>query len=507
MPIGQGYVASVAAMDGHHIQVLDLNAERLKPVDDTGSAFSTWVQERVLNTLASHRPDVIGIGGIITQYSRIKQIVEICKKADASIPIIMGGGIASSMPEFMLRRLQLDVVVQEEGEVTISELLQRMEIGAPLDGLKGVVFRKHNGRGDSQVVNNGLRPSINGLTLGLDSLPWPLRAPWPIDDVYKINPVGHLNWETKWKDGVSVDSGQFSAAMIASRGCPYAVNACDYCYAAYLGADYRLRSPSEVADEMEYLHNRYGLAYIHFIDDLMLTDYRWNLEFCDELERRRRETGFEVTWGGTCRTNIVASEVLRAKREGRPNFLERAHDVGMRQVGYGIESASQTILTSIDKSGQTPERIEVAVKETQRIFGYADCSFIIGSPGETKDTVSETVEFCKKIGLNPEVFFFTTAYPATKFWDLAMEKGLIAKAVTGKAGPANEDIVEEYFLRLGEQGESVRTNFSDLPDQEIVELSWWAIEQLGAQNTVRHPHTGDVETRKPAVRSATQADL
>jgi len=304
-----------------------------------------------------------------------------------------------------------------------------------------------------------------------------------------------------------VETGQYSESMIASRGCPYAVSACDYCYAAYLGADYRLRSPGEVADEMEFLQSRYGLTYIHFIDDLMMTDYRWNLEFCEELKRRRQQTGFEVTWGGTCRTNIVAAEVLRAKREGRPNFLELAYDVGMRQVGYGVESASQTILTSIDKSGQTPETIEIAVKETQRVFGYADCSFMIGSPGESKQTVQETVEFCKKVGLNPEVFFFTTAYPATKFWKLALEKGLITKAVTGKSGPADDDIIEEYFLRLGEQGDAIRTNFSDLPDQEIVDLSWWAIEELGAQNTVRHPHTGELQQRKPVARGASQADL
>ncbi|MCH8898678.1 MAG: radical SAM protein, partial [Chloroflexi bacterium] len=293
--------------------------------------------------------------------------------------------------------------------------------------------------------------------------PWPLRSLWPIDDLYKRNPVGHLNWQTKWLDGVSVDSDQYSVSMIASRGCPYAVSACDYCYAAYLGSAYRLRGPRDVVDEMEYLQHRYGLAYIHFLDDLMLTDFRWNLEFCEELRRRRESNGFEITWGGTCRTNIVAAEVVRAKREGRPNFLEQAHDVGMRQVGYGIESASPIILASIDKSGQTPERIEIAVKETQRIFGYADCSFMIGSPGESRETVRETVEVCKKIGLNPEVFFFTTAYPATKFWDLALEQGLITKAVTGEKGPADEDMIEQYFLRLGEQGDAIRTNLAIFP--------------------------------------------
>ena len=507
MPIGQGYIGAVAVMDGHVVDVLDLNAERRRPVEEAEDKFSKWVEKKVVERLEKEKPDVIGIGGIITQYSRIRQITQICKQVHPDVPIVLGGGSASSMPKFMVQRLPIDVAIQEEGEVTFSELLCRIEMGASLEGLKGAAYRQEIRPGDWEVRDNGLRPSVQNQHRGLDWLPWPLRSGWPIDEVYKLNPVGHLNWQSKWRDGAPIAANQYSVSMIASRGCPYAGNACDYCYAAYLGKLYRLRSPREVVDEMEYVKQRYGVVYIHFLDDLMMTDYRWALAFCRELRERRQQTGFEVTWGGTCRANIVADEVLRARREGRPNFLEQAYEVGMRQAGYGIESASPKILKAIDKSGQTPEKIEITIKETQRVLGYADCSFMIASPGETRETVKETVEFCKKVGLKPEVFFFTTAYPATKFWDLALEMGLIRKAVTGEKGPADEDIVEQYFLKLGEQGEAVRTNFSDLPDEEIIELSWWAVTELGAQNTVRHPHTGEEQERKPTVRAATIADL
>jgi radical SAM superfamily enzyme YgiQ (UPF0313 family) len=404
--------------------------------------------------------------------------------------------------------MPIDIVVQEEGEITFSEVLHRLEMGASMANVLGVAYKHYLTSDTWEVRNNGLRASLKSRQLGLDAIPWPLRNAWPEEEIYKHNPVGHLNWKTKWTDGATVAPGQYSASMIASRGCPYAVRACDYCYAAYLGKEYRLRSPKEVVDEMEYLKNKFGLAYIHFLDDLMMTDYRWALEFCSELCARRQATGFEVMWGGTCRTNIVADDVLRAHREGRPHMLEQAYEVGMRQAGYGIESASPTILKNIDKSGQTIEKMAIAITETQRVLGYADCSFMIGSPGETEQAVQETVDFCRQVGLKPEVFFFTTAYPATSFWQLALDKGLICKAVTGAKGPANDDIIEEYFIRLGEQGETVRTNFSDLPDEKIVDLSWWAINELGAQNTVRHPHTGEEEPKKrPAVRGATQADL
>ena len=507
MPIGHGYVASVAVMDGHTVDVLDLNADRRQPIKSEPSIFSRWVEQRVVEKLAEQKPDVIGLGGIITQYNRIKQIAQICKKVYSDVPVILGGGIASSIPEFMVARLPIDIAVQEEGDVTISEVLHCLEAGAPLEGIKGIAFRHEVRSGEWTVRNNGLRPSVQAREKGLDHLPWPLRKAWPLDEVYKLNPVGHLNWKTKWLDGRANEPNQYSESMIASRGCPYAVRACDYCYAAYLGQQYRLRSPRDIVDEMEFLKARYGLTYIHFLDDLMMTDYRWGLEFCKELRERREKTGFEITWGGTCRTNIIADDVLRAKREGRPNILDQAYDVGMRQAGYGVESASPLILKTIDKSGQTVEKMEIAVKETQRVLGYADCSFMIGSPGETRETVRETVEFCKRVGLKPEVFFFTTAYPATSFWRLALDRGLIRKAVTGAVGPANDDIIEEYLIRLGEQGEEIRTNFSDLPDEEVVELSWWAITELGAQNAVRHPHTGEVQEIKRAVRGATRADL
>jgi len=493
LPIGHAYIGAVAAMDGHHVDVLDLNAERLTPATDS---LAGWAGSRVATTLLSDPPDVIGLGGIITQYAWIRRIARLCKDLLPEAPIILGGGVASSMPEFMARRLPVDIVVQEEGEVTVSEVLHRLEVGASMEGLRGIAYR------DGETVrNNGLRTSVAAREHGLDALPWPLRSHWPEDDVYKQNPVGHLNWQTKWINGAPVASGQYSVSMIASRGCPYASRACDYCYAAYLGNIYRLRSPREVVDEMEYLTRRYQAAYIHFLDDLLMTDYRWALEFFTALRERRRRTRFEVLWGGTCRTNIIADDILRARREGRPNLLELGYEVGMRQAGYGVESASPKILKAIDKSGQTVEKMELAIRETQRVLGYADCSFMIASPGETPETVRETVEFCKRVGLAPEVLFFTTAYPGTTFWRLALDRGLIRKAVTGETGAADDDIIEEYFLRLGEQGEEIRTNFSDLPDREIIDLSWWAINELGGQNTRRHPHTGD------AVRGAARADL
>src|SRR6185437_13403656 len=140
----------------------------------------------------------------------------------------------------------------------------------------------------------------------------------------------HLNWKNKWKDGGAAEQGKFSAEMIGSRGCPYAVTACDYCYASYLGAAYRLRSPKDVVDEMESLVKDYDVSYVHFLDDLLMTDRRWVREFFADLKQRKQQSGFEVEFGGTCRTNIVANDILRSRTEGVPNILELGYEVGWR---------------------------------------------------------------------------------------------------------------------------------------------------------------------------------
>ena len=495
-PLGQEYVASAAWMDGHDVRVLDLNAERGRPIE-YDERFLRWMDRRVEWALDYHEPDVVGVSGIISQYSAIRRVARLVRMARPQAIIVLGGGIASCLPKFMAERLPVDVVVQEEGEVTISEVLERIELKAGFAGVKGTVYKAADGR----IVDNSPRPSVKAGVEGLDHLPWPLRALWPEDEVYKRNPVGHLNLTSKWVAGERADDTPFSMSMIASRGCPYSSHSCLYCYSAYLGSVYRLRSPTEVVDEMQWLVSRYSARYIHFLDDLLLTDYRWALALADEILRRK----LDVEWGGTCRTNIVADDVLRARREGRPSFLEKCHEAGLRHIGYGVESASPTILKTIDKSGQSLPKLELAIIETQRILGYADTSWMVGSPGETKETIQESVDFCKRVGLQPEVFFFVTAYPATAFWALALNRGLIRKAVTGEVGPADDDIIEQYFLRLGEQGDMVRTNFSEtLSDEEVEQLAREAVRELNPMGSrICEPHSGDMR----GVVGATRADI
>lgn len=499
LPIGQGYVAAGAIMDGHRLTRLDLNADRRVPISTLDPGYDTWLFARLDEALAGE-PDVIGIGGIITQYAQIKKICAYCKDKLPDVPIVLGGGVASAMPDFMLKHLPVDYVSQHEGELTFSEILHRIEMGASMQGVAGVTYYETDSRGEkTEIRRNPPRRTMTAEQLG--HMPWPLRHLWDIENTYRVNPVGHLNQGRKWNQGAPESGGKFSAEMIASRGCPYT---CEYCFSDYLGTAYRSRPPADVVREMEYLHYEYGVEYIEVLDDLMLTSYKWALEFYAELHK----SGLPkrgVEWGGTCRTNILANDIVRAAREGRGNMLELGHDAGLRRVAYGVETGSPTILKVIDKSGQTPATIKTAVQETVRVLGYASCSFMFGSPGETAETIRETVDLCIDMDYRPEVFFFTTAYPGTVFWQLALDKGLIRKSVDGIVGPADDSIIERYLMGLGEQGDAVRTNFSDLPDDVLLELTNQAAQDLNSHNSHRHPYQDGAPNS--IVRDATHATI
>jgi radical SAM superfamily enzyme YgiQ (UPF0313 family) len=116
---------------------------------------------------------------------------------------------------------------------------------------------------------------------------------------------------------------------------------------------------------------------------------------------------------------------------------------------------------------------EAALKLTEEYFGENLCSLIIGLPGETRETIEETIAFCKRTNITPEAVFFATAYPGTELYDIAMSRGMIPDE-------------EEYILKLYEQGERMLLNFTEFSDDELVELKKYMVEKVGAKNVDTH---------------------
>ncbi len=433
-PSGLGYIVSVLVHEGHIVEVLDINAHRWNKIE---------VEERIKNA----KFDVAGIGGIVTTYKYVKWLVEVLKKHHPQKKIVVGGSVGTSISEIMLNNNPVDIVCLGEGEETARELFTALD-GGDLSKVKGIMYKDDSGK----IFKNDTRLPIKNL----DSIHLPAWDYFPMD-IYLKNPVGAPN-RNKWIDGSSESSDLLSMNLFATRGCPYK---CIYCYHDFMGHGYRQRSPENVLKEIEILYEKYKVPYFHFIDDEFAMNKGFVYDFCKLVRSFQDKIGRKITWGCTGRVNLMTEDLVITMA-----------DAGCVLISYGIESGSQKILDLVNKQ-VTVEQAKQAIRLTKKHLGWADCSFMIGYPGETKNTIQETVDFCKDLDLVPEVIFFLTPYPGTELYRMALEQGKIK----------NE---EEYILGLGEQGEQVRVNFTDFSDKELYEIQSNMINELKAWNKIKH---------------------
>ena len=430
VPLGLGYIAAVLRQEHHEVEVMDVNAFR-------------WTQDEVEDKIRDAKFDAVGIGGIVTVYSYVKWIISVVKRYHPQTKVVVGGSVASSVPRTLLERTPTDIAVVGEGEETAKELFQALADSEPdLSGISGIWFKDGNAR----IHRTPARSPIKNL----DTIPMPAWDLFPMD-VYLKNPVGAPN-RNKWVNGNPSDDA-LSMNLSATRGCPYR---CVYCYHDFMGQGYRTRSPQNVFSEMETLCHRYGVRYFHFVDDEFVMNEDFVYGFCKMV----REASLGITWGCSGRANLMTEDLV-ATMAGSGCIL----------IGYGIESGSQKML-DIMRKNVTVEQAKEAVKLTKKYLGWADCSFMIGIPGETEQTIQETIDFCKELDLAPEVVFFATPYPGTELYEIAKVQGRIGDE-------------EAYILRLGEQGEQIVVNLTDFTDEELLAIKERMVVELDAWNKTR----------------------
>ncbi len=431
-PSGLGYLAATLTRAGHDVEIFDINVHR--PTDAEFDA-----------RIAASDYDLCGIGGLITIYATIKRLATRIKTIHPGRPLIIGGSCATSAPHVTLTNTPADYLCIGEGEITLVELAGALASGGPIDTIPGIWRRDSSG--------NPVANPPRGYIKNIDTIPFPK---WDLfdSDIYAINPIGAVN-VNKWIDGSSSDENiRRSFNIISSRGCPYK---CTYCYHDFMGASYRFRSAENIFEEFVLLKEKYNVEYIHFNDDCFIVNRENVLRFCDILIREN----IGVEWGCAGRVNLMSEPLI-----------ERMKEAGCVMLCYGIESGSPEVLRRCRKSVNV-EQAKTAIRMTQKIMGWADCSFIVGLPGENRDTLRETVDFCKELGLAPEVFFFATPYPGTELYTIARDMGAIPDE-------------EAYILTLGEQGEKVRINFTDFSDDELNEIKINLVRELKAWNTITH---------------------
>jgi radical SAM superfamily enzyme YgiQ (UPF0313 family) len=363
-PIGLAYLASMLRENGYKVRIVDNVVEKLS-----------------LDELVRKIKDSVVVG-ITTTTPTFNTALKYAKKIKSTLEnvfVILGGIHVSFMPYSALKHEFVDAVCIGEGEYTLLEAVERLDRGKSLEGVRGLMYKE-----DGRIIDNGRRDFIKNL----DELPFPAYDLLPLEK-YSIlgQKLEHF-------------------PLMSSRGCPFG---CRYCASSrFMGRMFRARSAENVADEIEWLNDKFGAKYVAFGDDTFTLSKKRVLEFCREI----RERGLDVEWSCSSRVDTIDGETIRE--------MKRA---GCNCIYYGVESANPQILNNFYRKRIKLEQVIDAVKKTKENEILTVCSFIIGAPMETREDMMRTLKFSIKLDPDYAQYSILTPYPGTEIYEEAAKKG------------------------------------------------------------------------------------
>lgn len=320
------------------------------------------------DVIKEKNPDIVGISCFTFNRHTCIELAKVVKEINKEIKVVFGGPHSSIMYSQLLQNYKdIDVIVLNEGEITFLELINNLQNNKPLKNLPGIVYKE-----EDKIINNGFRQPLENL----DELPIPA-----IYFRYK--------------------------RIITSRGCP---SRCIFCDTPYLwGQRVRLRSAKNVVNELEILNKKYSISSFIMSDDTFTFDKNRTIEICKEIIKRN----LKITWDCRSRVNLICEERL--------SWMKKA---GCVSISYGIESGSQKILNNL-KKGITVEQIKKAASLTRKFGLNLNYFIIVGSPGETDDTIRETMKIIEETKPTSIFTFVMQLTPGTEINIMAKQNNFI----------------------------------------------------------------------------------
>ncbi|MFH1350536.1 MAG: radical SAM protein [Pseudomonadota bacterium] len=350
-PLGLCYVAAAFEAAGGDVRIIDYIVQRYTP-------------EKLQRELDDFEPDVVGTNSVTMNYYTATSILKTAKQHDPSIITMMGGPHVTFDYENTLKTFaEIDIIVIGEGEETIRELLPVVRDKKAWPSVKGLAFADNG-----HIIVTPTREFIHDLD-ALQPLP---RHLLPLSRYLALG---------------------FPASIITSRGCP---NRCIFCVGRRMvGQRVRYRNPSLIVDEIQDLLS-YGFEQTNFADDFFTVNKERVKQICREINDR----GLKFGWSIFARADSVDNEILTTMREA-----------GCHTVLFGIESGNQEILNRINKhiKIESIKRAVALCKETgMRVLG----SFIVGLPGETRETLMDSHRLAQELDILYG-YHFLAPFPGT----------------------------------------------------------------------------------------------
>lgn len=364
--LGIGYIAAYLESKGVECAIFD-------------GHFNGWTEDETVGAILKYQPDLIGLTAMTHEICSAHKLAGRFKSGLPDTPIAVGGCHITALPEETLQEFpDFSYGVFGEGEKTMLELAEHLQGcgSAGLAEIDGLVYRNSH----SGICLNAARSRLTSSEL--DALPYPAY---------------HHYYKTK--DALAVKDDYYT--MMSSRGCPYR---CVFCMQV-LGRQVRRRSPESVVDEIEYAMASYGAHTIHFFDEIFL----FNNQLTYETLKLMIERGLHkrIRWIGLTRADFVDEKLIKLAKEA-----------GCYRLQIGVESGNNEMLKATQKD-ITVEQAEMAVKIIKKAGIMVEGLFILGHPGETVETVKDTVRFAAKLNTDILAIGIMTPYPGTKVYEMA----------------------------------------------------------------------------------------
>lgn len=312
-------------------------------------------------------------------FSSDLRLAEMIKDRNPQIRIAFVGPPVSVQPEeSLMASTAIDFVVRREFDFAVTEFAQ----GQALDGIAGISYRKNGA-----VVHNPDRPPLTDL----DSLPFAVEIYKRDLDITRYN-IPFLKHPY--------------ISFYTSRGCPAL---CTYCLwpQTFSGHKWRTRSNENVAAEVRRALELFPNAREIFFDD---DTFAWGKSRTIDLCRKLKEIPF--TWSCNCRVH-ADYDMLKAMK-----------DAGCRLLIVGFESGNPTILKNI-KKGATIEQARTFVKNCRDLGLTVHGDYIIGLPGETRETIKQTIRFAEELDSETIQVSIAHPFPGTEFDEYLRKNGYL----------------------------------------------------------------------------------
>lgn len=384
-----------------------------------------WSHDDTVKFVKKFKPNLVVLDTSTPSIFNDVEIADKIKKTLTNSHISLVGTHPTNLSEETFKMSKnINSICRGEYDYTLVDLASTIERGKPLDSIEGLSFRK-----GKKIKHNKPRPLIKNL----DDIPF-------ISDVYKR----HLNIENYFYSSVKYPQ----VTILTGRGCPYS---CSFCPIPFKSS-YRARSVKNVIEEFEYIQNELPkVKEIMIEDDTFPVLKKRTIEICDSMVKRN----IQLSWSCNARVN-VDEETLKKMKEAN-----------CRLMCVGFESPIQKILDSIHK--KTTKQLQLDfMRKVKRVGLLVHGCFIFGLPGDTKETIRETIEFAKELNPDTVQFYPMMVYPGTEAYEwVKKNKYLITEdysqwltseglhnTIISRPGLTNKELVElcdqarrEFYLR------------------------------------------------------------